>query len=583
MAQIDIVFGEIGEARRGTYVAEKIRAMFAAATAQAAAGRRNRLTPAKLRTYARGIESALRAGTAGNVPLARGYDLGRLSPAERRLVRRGMRCLVETVNARFPLLDGEHLEPEADRASYLARDWGGYPRRTVVLRRRSNLATTYYVVPDTAVDVRRRRVVIRPAAPRRLPRAAPAAAGPDYATAARELAKALCGLAPPPLNMIGAFAINAFWPSGGKAAADWATVYAELQKVVRNGLAADKVESAAGKVKGFASFLANEYVELKKSKRKRPGRLLQALAPYDVAFFLEVTNVFMFAEKPTADIAAASLANFMLGANLHIALNQERALVDPDYADDPGASPYARTAANLARSYADYARNAAPGVQAARLKQITAILEDHVTSCSWGQAARCTTTWFFWFEDANPRPKYRSATYSYNDADKQHPDVRAQAAKARKTYVAAVVKALNLQAQVYAVAEYWDRIGKDPIALRYAPPKSAPGLDPKGWAGRTPVAGSRRWRDGYRVRYAVSYYDARGETAKGPWWAPAGADKDGYLAGAPNALPRLTGLPVDPFWHAEGRRLYRQFDGFAEEALATIPDNRTTEYVDKAR
>jgi hypothetical protein len=82
------------------------------------------------------------------------------------------------------------------------------------------------------------------------------------------------------------------------------------------------------------------------------------------------------------------------------------------------------------------------------------------------------------------------------------------------------------------------------------------------------------------VRYAVSYYHNRRETDKGPWWSPVGADGDGYLDGTPNALPTLTDLPVDPFYHAEGRRLYRQFSGFKEELIATIKDNRTLDYHD---
>lgn len=579
MARIDIVFGRINGSRDRTYVAEKLRAMFAATHVRAGAPRRrNPLNRPKLRGYVRGIRSELRAGAVESLPLAPRYDLGRLSPGERRVIRSRMRCLIGTVNARFPLLDGEQLRPDADLVSYLSREWGDYPRHSVVLRRRSNLGMTYYLVPDVFVDLRRRRVVIMAAPPRGRVRAAPAAYSPDFAGAARDLAKALAGLAPPPLNLVGAFLINAFWPTGSKASADWEKVYGELQKIVKNGLAAQEVERAAVKVQGFVQFLDTEYVELKKSRRKRPGQLLAALAPYDVAFFLEIVNVFMFAEKPTADIAAASLANFMLGANLHIALNQERALVDPDYQDDPRSSPYARTAVNLARTYAAYARAVAPRLKELRLGQITGIKEDSYTTCPGGSAAPCTTRWWYWFEDGNPKPKYVSEKYQYYSSQKHPPDARGQATEARKVYVAAIVKALDLQ-RVNEVADYWDLIAKEPIPMSYGPPKAAPGLE--GWTGKTPVRGSRRWQDGYRVRYAVSFYDARGETAKGPWWTPAGADKDGYLAGAPNALPHLTGLPIDPFYRADGRRIYRQFDGFREERVATIADNQTADCVDK--
>jgi hypothetical protein len=117
--------------------------------------------------------------------------------------------------------------------------------------------------------------------------------------------------------------------------------------------------------------------------------------------------------------------------------------------------------------------------------------------------------------------------------------------------------------------------------ISYSAPTTAPGIKADGWAIQVPVHGSRKWRDGYAVRCAVSYYIKRQETEKGPWWSPKGADKEGYFAGSPDAFPMLTNLPIDPFYHAEGRRLYRQFKNFEEEIVATIKDNQTIEHLDK--
>jgi hypothetical protein len=411
-----------------------------------------------------------------------------------------------------------------------------------------------------------------------------AAYTPAYGSAARDLAKALAGLAGPPLNIIGAFVINAFWPTGSSASTNWDEVYANLQQIIRTGLAENEVKRAAVMVQGFATFLANEYVELKKARRRRKDDLLRALQPYDTAFFLDIVGRFMFADKPTSDIATASLANFMLGANLHIALNQERALEDPDYSDDPSVSPFARTAANLATLYADYARKAAPKVKELRLNQVTDIKSSHETHCQGGPAAHCTTIWSYWFEDNNPQPKYKSKEYSYVDGGKgSHDDAKPQAQQARKAYLAKVERELNLKEQVFDVAAYWDKIAANPIPMAYSPPTTAPGLDPGGWAGQTPVQGSRKWRDGYRVRYAVSFIQGTKETAKGPWWSPTGADAAGYLAGAPNAMPTLTDIPIDRFYHADGRVLYRQFEGAGEERIARLDDNQTSRYQDQAK
>ncbi len=312
------------------------------------------------------------------------------------------------VNAQFPLLDGEHILEDGDFPSYLKKIWHGYEPRAVVLRRRTNMATTYYFVGGTTFNKAKRRVEIAMPEPKGRVMALRAAYEPAYGNAARELAKALAGLAEPPFNIIGAFLINAFWPTGSSASANWQDVYNNLQEIIKNGLAANEVKQASNKVEGFVSFLSNEYVELKKSKRTKPEALLRAMHPYDTAFFMDIVNVFMHGDKPTSDVATASLANFMLGANLHIALNQERALVDPDYRDNPAESPYAKTAANLAKLYAAYARAAAPNVVDLRVKQVTGIKNKHETHCQGGPAAHCTTIWYYWFEDANPKPRYKS-------------------------------------------------------------------------------------------------------------------------------------------------------------------------------
>ena len=48
-------------------------------------------------------------------------------------------------------------------------------------------------------------------------------------------------------------------------------------------------------------------------------------------------------------------------------------------------------------------------------------------------------------------------------------------------------------------------------------------------------------------------------------------------------MPTLVNLPIDPFYHADGRIIYRQFDGAKEEKLARLGDNQTVKYQDKKK
>jgi len=131
--------------------------------------------------------------------------------------------------------------------------------------------------------------------------------------------------------MLGAALIALIWPSEGQAGTDWDEVYKNMQVILKNGLAEHDVVVAAQKVKGFVEFLNTEYDQLKADDKKTPEQLLHELEPPDTAFYLEITSVFMYGDKPDHAAASASLRNFMLGADLHIGLNQERALLDPDH------------------------------------------------------------------------------------------------------------------------------------------------------------------------------------------------------------------------------------------------------------
>jgi hypothetical protein len=117
----------------------------------------------------------------------------------------------------------------------------------------------------------------------------------------------------------------------------------------------------------------------------------------------------------------------------------------------------------------------------------------------------------------------------------------------------------------------------------YGPPLSGPDFDPSNWTGTAPKPGSNKWVSGYKVRYAVSFYGANGETPPGRWWQPThwpGSDADGYYAGSPWANPTLTNIPIDLTNTATARIIYRQFNGGDVEIVGVIPDNTTTRFVD---
>lgn len=470
MSEIDVVFHSVANADARRYVEQKVKAMLGVARTRTKSTKRNMVSVKAVADHVTHILDEHTADRQPVMPLHRTADISRYSRSEQKVLKRQRAWFLEQVDQRFPLLDGEHVEPDGDFVSYLTKAFSKYPKGTVVLRRTTNRSVVYYVMREAQVKPRQHLVVLVPHPPLGRTRELKLASEPHWNEAAQKMAAGLAGLLPAPYNVIGASLIALVWPTGSKATTDWAEVYKNMQVILKKNLAEQAVNAAATEVKGFVLFLVDEYAALKADGKKTREHLLDALSEYDKPFFLEIVNVFMYNEKPDLDVASASLANFMLGANLHIGLNQERALIDPDHTKDPEESGYARTAANLASTYAEYARAAAPHVKTLRTDQISTIKENETATAS-ADGSSTLWSWTYWFEDSNNG--YRSKQYHYSDVATMCHFVDTD--KAKKTeydaktaldeYKNAVEAEMDsiLKKMVYKVVESWDKIAENPI------------------------------------------------------------------------------------------------------------------------
>ena len=98
------------------------------------------------------------------------------------------------------------------------------------------------------------------------------------------------------------------------------------------------------------------------------------------------------------------------------------------------------------------------------------------------------------------------------------------------------------------------------------PPSTDPAVN--SWAQNSPVG---QWPANVPAQYAVTFFNAAGETAFGPW---------GSMSGAGSALADLEEVPLDPSGQATGRNIYRQLQGFNVQLVGTINDNTTTVFQD---
>ena len=84
------------------------------------------------------------------------------------------------------------------------------------------------------------------------------------------------------------------------------------------------------------------------------------------------------------------------------------------------------------------------------------------------------------------------------------------------------------------------------------------------------------WVQGYRVYYAISFYDETTdrESPRSEWWGPKTDTKQLYGGFG------LIRIPVDRTGQAMARRIWRRFEGQQEVLIHELRDNVTTKYQD---
>lgn len=89
--------------------------------------------------------------------------------------------------------------------------------------------------------------------------------------------------------------------------------------------------------------------------------------------------------------------------------------------------------------------------------------------------------------------------------------------------------------------------------------------------------GTGPWVHGYRVYYAISFYDETTdrESPRSEWWGPKTDPKQLYGGFG------LIRIPVDRTCQATARRIWRRFEGQQEVLIHELRDNVTTKYQDR--
>lgn len=465
---------------------------------------------------------------------------------------------------------------------------------------------------------------------------------PEERDAAGELASGLVGQI---ADKIGAQIMDAVFPE--QVPGYFKEVYAQIHDIIRQEIEQSTIDQIDGALNNIIEYMNNTYAPArataKLSTREGRNELKQKLDHVEQTYLSGPAG--MLGTLREDRYANAGLPVFLIAASQHLAILQEQALVDPYNHDDKGVYnrppsessyglPQTGTVARTAKEYADFADKTWTTMRDTRQQHISSGFQDPGSYSEkywfaniWDKdsdtgvinfvtADVALTVWrtISYYMNQPPRmsdpivstTKYRiqdetvGGAYNWRTQRTIWDDQGNQVFQGiadqwvDNPFAQPLLSALeeayrNLRHdQIYAAAgkpepviAKWRLLIDTPIP---SAPKTAPTFNPGEWGGSA-SDDHQRWKPGYKVRYAVSfYYPSHQQSPQGPWWSPQewpGADTDGYY-GERWAFPQLTHIPTDPSGQATGRVIYRQFKGGNVEVVEVIADNTATTFQDMA-
>ncbi len=367
-----------------------------------------------------------------------------------------IKCMIEEVDDAAPLAKGEKVKKNGDIPGFLSKEWRGFAANTVVLKRSTNEATLYFIYEHLRLEDGL-LIEIPLSEEMRLYSDftfAVAAAGPDWAAGAKTLAKGLAGLAPPPLNVIGAALLDLVFPSSNSI--NWDAVYQQFQQIVTQSLTQQTLDETRAKIGGVISWLNTQYLILKADPNFPREKLQEELGRYDTIMYVDVVSILLDERWELG-----GFPNFLVAAGTHLGILQERALVSPG---DPRQSAFAGSVKARAAQFVDHINKTVPKIINARVAQVTGLKVHKETSYHAYPAV--ITTYSYYFED--PKAGYRSPNIGNAGSKKSlEDDYKNRATEQRNLYIANLrtQTAAEVENNAFPVRDSWQVLVTDPIPI----------------------------------------------------------------------------------------------------------------------
>jgi len=374
-------------------------------------------------------------------------------------LQRSIDCWLKEIESLFPLADGENVELDGVTVTFLTKDWLYYGSGTPLVKQVTNMAIIYFLRPDLKVedgqlkniastDITVSSDIINSS----MLAAARYSGDINWDAGLKNIVNGLAKVTPPPYKY-GVMLLLSVWLSSDKV--NWNEVYGHVREIVTQELDKQTINGTFRELKGIIDFFSTEYKHLREDPKTTKETLQTKLQPYDNKLFINIISLFQ-----DDGYAKASLGNFLQAATTHLVLFQELAIQDPNHQSDPNNSPYAKTLADKARSYADHVDKVIQTIIEERLNQVSNLYIHE----------RCRTiqrdlvcNYSFHFKDV--KTNYESSSICTSGSEKELEKKRGEAQKVLEDYKNSLRVKVEKELDENAgnIARKWRDLANNPV------------------------------------------------------------------------------------------------------------------------
>jgi hypothetical protein len=419
-----------------------------------------------------------------DLPLASEEELPALSAGQTRHLTEEINLFREAVDRVSPLIDGEELLPGSDRCTLLKADFLGYPAGTPVLVRTTNLAAIHYLYGYAQVSASGRLTYLTdrpvPGAPASAEGTAPALLGAstgfDWAALLVKLAEGVAGGAGEKVGgLIASALLGVLFPGSGQQF-DYKQMLDDFARIVREANQLQTISEQKADLEKVIRLNREDYLpkkaqfarieagltgdELAKARTEHKATLYgkEYLHAYVNDLSKVISTLMTTYEK--IDYTKPGLPACTLAMGVQLAIEQERALQDPDAQDDPMSSSDVDTIRTSAPEYADHVERVAHAIFSDKLtERLNKISE--VRNNPFCDPGVCKSRYYFFDDETGYHSGYYEQVGCHDDPERRCADARTNyyngiEAQTRKTLQQSLDWA-------FSVVEPWRRLAKDPL------------------------------------------------------------------------------------------------------------------------